>query len=228
MGRKILHPVLLFLVKMLLKVSVTGHEHVPPNGGLIVMINHIAFLDPAVVTAAFPRPVTSMAKAEAFSLPLWGPLVRLYGAIPVRRDAGDIEAVRQAIRVVSAGNALLIAPEGTRSPTYSLQPGKEGVVAIATRTGAPVIPVAVTGTHRSKRNWLRLRRAPVTVTIGRPFTFLPAARRDRRAATDEAMYRLAALLPEPFRGVYADLDRAAGHYTQAADGVEAPENARRR
>ncbi|MFQ5613071.1 MAG: lysophospholipid acyltransferase family protein [Anaerolineae bacterium] len=219
MARKFIHILLVTVVKLLLKVTVSGAENVPPSGPLIIMMNHIAFLDPVVVTACFPRWVVSMAKAEAFSLPVWGPLIKIYGAFPIERGAGDVGAIRQAIRVLQQGNVLLMAPEGTRSRSYSLQPAQEGLVTVATRSGAPVIPVAITGAHQAKRNWLRLRRAPIQIAIGQPFAFKESARRQRRAAIDEAMARLAAILPEPFRGVYSDLSGATSTHLAA---LEAP------
>jgi 1-acyl-sn-glycerol-3-phosphate acyltransferase len=224
MARKVLHTILVWLVRLLFNVSVTGIEHVPPSGPLILIINHIAFLDPVLITAVFPREVVSLTKVEVLSLPVWGPLVRRYGVVSIQRGQGDIAAVRQAIDLVSSGRTLLIAPEGTRSSTYRLQTGKKGLVTIATRTKAAIIPAAITGAHQVKRNWLRLRRPPIEVTIGQPFLFRPAARRRRQPATDEAMYRLAEILPEPFRGVYGDLSQKTGLYTSTvgADQMQAP------
>jgi 1-acyl-sn-glycerol-3-phosphate acyltransferase len=213
MRLKLLNIVLFMLRLTLTKPEVSGKENVPPTGPLIVMINHIHALDPYVVVAVFPRPVTAMAKIEVFDVPIFGFLTRAYGVIPIQRGQVDMHAVRRSLEVLQAGGALLIAPEGTRSPTNSLQQGKEGMAFIAARTGAPVIPVGVTGTEDAESCWRRLRRVPVRVSIGKPFRLdagdEPPRRRVLRAMTDEAMYQLAAILPPEYRGVYGDIDEAS-------------------
>jgi 1-acyl-sn-glycerol-3-phosphate acyltransferase len=151
-----------------------------------------------------------MSKVEVFDIPLIGFLTRAYGTIPIQRGQGDSRALRQSLQVLREGGVLLISPEGTRSPTYSLQQGKEGMALLAARTGAPIIPVAITGTEQRVRYWRRLRRVPVRILIGNPFYLDPGEERPRRpilrAMTDEAMYQLAATLPPEYRGIYGNLD----------------------
>ncbi len=132
--------------------------------------------------------------------------------IPVRRDEFDRRAVQQVLEVLGVGEIVLVAPEGTRGP--QLQLGKEGIAYLASRSGAPVIPVAITGT----RGFPALRfTAPwkgpgAHLTFGRPFRYKAvyrhAGREDLRRMTDEAMYILASMLPPSQRGVYADLSQA--------------------
>jgi len=220
MSRKLINALLRGLYFLLLKLEVSGAENVPPTGPLILMINHIDALDPFIAVGVFPRPVTPMSKVELFDLPLIGILARAYGAFPIRRGQVDKRAIRQAFRVLHEGGVLLIAPEGTRSPTYSLQRGKEGIALIAARTGAPIIPMAITGTEHAGRHWWRLRRASVRVVIGQPFRLVPNGVQVRRpllrAMTDQAMYRLAAILPPAYRGVYGNLDEATGSHLIAS------------
>ncbi len=198
-----------FLVKV---EGVEGLEHFPPQGAAILMINHIAFVDPIVVLGLMPRDIIPMAKVEAFHYPVVGILPKLWGAIPVRRQEADRAAIRAALRVLQAGEVLLLAPEGTRNPT--LGRGKLGVAYLATRTGAPVIPVAVTGTKGFPTiRPARWRQPGARVRLGRPFRFRwqGSGRPDHtllRKMTDEAMYVLAAMLPADLRGVYADLSQA--------------------
>lgn len=212
MRRKLLNTLLRILYFLLLKLEVSGTENVPPTGSLILMINHIDALDPFIVVGIFPRSVTPMSKIEVFDLPLIGILARAYGAFPIRRGQVDKDALRQSYRVLQEEGVLLIAPEGTRSPTYGLQRGKEGMALIAARTGASIIPVGVTGTEDVDHYWRRLRRAPVCITIGEAFRLDPGAERVRRpllrVMTDEAMYQLAATLPPAYRGIYKNLDEA--------------------
>lgn len=198
--------------RFLLKFDrVNGTENFPESGPVIVMINHIAFVDPIVVMANLPRNVVPMAKIEAYQYPVWGIFPKLWEVIPVRRQSIDRRALRHALNVLRAGESILIAPEGTRGP--ELQRGKEGVAFLATRTQATIVPAAIEGTKGfpsiNPRRW----RAPgAVVTIGKPFRFVTDADGAGgdllRKMTDEAMYVLAAMLPEERRGVYSDLENA--------------------
>lgn len=216
MRRKLINALLHVLYFILFKLQVSGTERVPPSGPLILMINHIDALDPFIVVGIFPRPVTPMSKIEVFDLPLIGILAHAYGAFPIRRGQVDKRALRHAFRVLGDGGVLLMAPEGTRSPTHSLQRGKEGMALIAVRTNALIIPVAITGTEHAGSYWRRLRRAPIRIVIGEPFQLDAGGEQVRRpllrSMTDEAMYQLAAILPPAYRGVYGDLDQATRSY----------------
>ena len=188
-----------------------GLENFPAEGPVIVMINHIALIDPAVVLGALPRNVVPMAKIEVYRYPVIGYLAKLWQVIPVRRQEFDRQAIRQALGVLKAGECILVAPEGTRSP--SLQKGKEGVAYLGLKSGAPIIPVAVTGSKGFPTlNPLRWLRTGATVKVGRAFRFINGEGRFElehlRLMTDEAMYVLAGMLPEDHRGVYGDLSRA--------------------
>ncbi len=191
--------------------GIDGLEHFPASGPAILMINHIAFVDPIVVLGCLPRNIVPMAKAEVYRYPIWGIFPWLWQVIPVHRGEVDRTALRLAQRVLQAGEVVLLAPEGTRSP--ALQTGKEGVAYLASRTGAPVIPVAVEGTEGFPSIGRARWRGPgAHVRLGRPFRFRArgerVGREDLRRMTDEAMYVLAAMLPERRRGVYVDLSKA--------------------
>jgi len=109
-----------------------------------------------------------------------------------------------------------MAPEGTRSKEYCLQPGHDGMTFIARRANAPVLPMAITGVKDFSSNLKRLRRTDVKIVIGKPFRFRPGGEKVRRDVlhqmTEEAMYQLAAILPPEYRGVYSDLDSATGRF----------------
>lgn len=188
-----------------------GIENLPERGPTIVMINHIAFVDPIVVLASLPRNIVPMAKVEAYSYPVWGVFPKMWEVIPVRRQAIDRRALRHAMNVLRAGEGILIAPEGTRSP--QLQEGKEGVAFLGTRSEAAIVPVAVEGTEGFPTLELDRWKGPgAVVRIGRPFRFINPDASSRRAPlrkmTDEAMYLLAGMLPPERRGVYSDLENA--------------------
>lgn len=192
--------------------SVAGLENIPPTGAAIICINHIALVDPIVVLGVVPRVIVPLAKIEVYSYPIVGILPRMYGVIPVRRGEFDRRALDMAQEVLRAGEIVLVAPEGTRSA--AMQRGKEGLAFLATRTQAPIIPVGVDGTvgypSISPRRW---RQGGARITIGTPFRYRPSqgrmTRERLRLMTDEAMYRVAELLPPSRRGVYSDLTRAS-------------------
>lgn len=193
-----------FLVKF---ERVDGLENLPREGPVIAIYNHIAFVDPVVILGVLPRNVVPLAKEEVYDYPGIGIFPRLWNVINVRRGEIDREAIRRSLQVLEAGEVILIAPEGTRNP--SMARGKEGVAYLALKSNAPVVPVAITGSEDFPTLKLERWRQPgVHIRIGQPFRFRVSEGRDRdllRQMTDEAMYRLACLLPESRRGVYADL-----------------------
>jgi len=198
--------------RVLAKVErVEGLDNFPESGPAILMINHIALIDPIVVLGCLPRNIVPMAKVEVYSYPIVGILPRIWQPIPVHRGEIDRRALRMALEVLSSGEVILVAPEGTRGTC--LQRGKEGVAYLGTRSGAPIIPIAIVGTEGfpsvSPKRW---RQPGAVARLGRPFRFRSYSRRpgrdELRRMTDEAMYELAAMLPEERRGEYADLSQA--------------------
>ena len=198
---------------LLVKVDhVEGIEKVPIKGPAILMINHINFVDPFVVLHVMTRNIVPMAKIEVYSYPIVGIFPRIYGVIPVQREEIDRKAVQGALDVLKAGEIILVAPEAHRSP--QLRRGKEGIAYLATRAAVPIVPVAIDGTvgFPSFRLSSRWREPGANVCFGDPFLFKNTGQRAGRdmlrIMTDEAMYILAAMLPEYRRGVYADLSLA--------------------
>lgn len=193
-------------------VKVEGLENIPKRGPAILLINHIAFVDPIVVLHVVPRNIVPLAKIEVYDYPVIGIFPRLWKVIPIRREEVDRRAVQNALAVLKAGEIILVAPEGTRGSM--LQRGKEGVAYLASRSGAPIVPVMLEGTPDFPTLPLteKWSEGGVYVRFGRPFRFRPdlkrANREQLRLMTDEAMYILAALLPESRRGVYSDLSKA--------------------
>jgi 1-acyl-sn-glycerol-3-phosphate acyltransferase len=189
-----------------------GLEHLPPSGPAILMINHIAFIDPIVVMGNLPRNVVPLAKAEVYRIPVWGVFPRLWNVIPVHRAELDRRALERALQVLAAGEVILLAPEATRHD--ALAEAREGVAYLGHKSGAPIIPVAIEGTSGYPAlvgPWNR-HRPRAYFRLGPPFRYKPVLgrlpRERLRLMTDEALYQLAALLPEHRRGYYADLTRA--------------------
>ncbi len=189
-------------------------DNVPETGPAILMINHISFVDPFVVLHVLKRNIVPMAKVEAYDYPIVGIFPRMWHVIPVRRTEVDRRAITMALDVLRAGEIILVAPEGTRSRNHELQEGKEGIAFLASRSGAPVIPVAISQTVGFPSVWpsARWRGPGAVVRFGRPFRFKPEFQRPDRAQlrkmTDEALYVLASMLPPEQRGYYGDLSKA--------------------
>ena len=192
--------------------QVDGMENIPAKGSGIILINHIAFIDPIVVLHALNRNIVPLAKVEAYDYPLIGLFPKMWGVVPIKRDEVDRRAIQIAMSILNAGEIILVAPEGTRH--HELQVAKVGLAYLASRTDAPVIPVAIDGTpgfpvFRTAKRW---RQPGAHIRIGKPFRFHPDLKRARgnelRLMTEEAMYVLSSLLPQNRRGVYSDLSQA--------------------
>jgi 1-acyl-sn-glycerol-3-phosphate acyltransferase len=192
--------------------SIQGQENIPKTGPAILMINHIAMIDPIVLLPFANRRITPMAKIEVYNYPVVGILPRIYGVIPVRREEFDRRAIRQALDVLEAGEIILVAPEGTRGP--ELKQGKEGIAYLASRSGAPIVPTALKGTRGfpALRFSSRWRKPGVDIRFGPPFRYHQGYRKARqdilRQMTDEAMFVLSSMLPPEQRGFYSDLEKA--------------------
>jgi 1-acyl-sn-glycerol-3-phosphate acyltransferase len=221
--RRVVKAIIRFLIWLLLRMEVTGLEHIPSDGPIILAISHTNFLDPVLAMAVCPRPVESVSKIENFRLFIFGPLVRLYGVIPIRRGEVDRRALSEAAEVLERGKVLIIAPEGTRSGVGRLQKGRGGLAYIAARTGALIVPVGIIGGEGFWPNLVRLRRTPVKMVLGQPFRFVARGRSlDRQALarmTTEAMHQLAATLPPERRGRYADLEAATEEWLEFPGGM---------
>jgi 1-acyl-sn-glycerol-3-phosphate acyltransferase len=190
---------------------------IPANGPLILVGNHVNFLEaPILITHLQPRPVVALVKDTTWNNPALGALFSLWKAIPIRRGEVDMTAFREALRILKEGKILAIAPEGTRSGNGVLQKGQTGIVPLAIKSGAPILPVAYFGGELFWKNLRGLNRTPFTIRVGRPFTLrvnatLPT-KEEREQMTAEIMYQMAALLPPAYRGVYADMENATQRY----------------
>ena len=195
------------------KVDTEPIHRIPTEGPLILVCNHINFLEaPVMYSHLQPRRLTGLAKAETWDDPLLGPLFSLWEAIPVRRGEADLEALRMAWKALEQGKILAIAPEGTRSGDGRLMRGHPGIVPLALHANYPLLPVAYFGHEVFPQNIRHLQRTPFHVRVGRKFTIKPPASRlnsvQRQAITDEIMYQLAMLLPENNRGFYSQVECA--------------------
>ncbi len=204
----VLRLVALLVARLLFRVEVRGAEHVPPTGAAMIVANHSSVLDPPIVGAVAPRPLHFMAKAELFSIPLLGRLIRAVNARPVRREGADARALREALRILESGHALLVFPEGTRGAEGVLRGGKAGAGMLALLSGAPVVPAYVEGTGRAlPRGRVLPRPVKVRVSFGAPLSFgkVEGAHRKERylEASREMMAAIARLKHAAERGMTA-------------------------
>jgi 1-acyl-sn-glycerol-3-phosphate acyltransferase len=213
------------LTGILCRVGDIQSEKVPDHGPLIIISNHVNFLElPVLYTRLLPRPMMGFAKAETWDNPALGFLAGLWGGIPLHRGEANAAAIRQALKALEAGYILGVTPEGTRSGHGRLQHGNPGVVLLALRSGAPLLPLVFWGGELFWDNLPRLRRTDFDAAVGQSFTLdaggVMVNKQVRREMTDEIMYQMAALLPPAYRGVYADLSNATESYLRFPPGVE--------
>lgn len=202
------------IIWLVSRPEVQGLENVPAEGSFAIAANHLGRLDAILVYYFTNRKDIILLVAEKYQkIPLARWFARKLDAIWVDRFNADFNALRKALDRLRGGGVLVLAPEGTRSPTGALIEGRPGISYLAAKAGVPIIPVGLAGTEdRRVLSYLkRLRRAPIRVRIGRPFYLPPVPRENRDQAlkdyTDEIMCRIAALLPPDYRGVYADHPR---------------------
>lgn len=197
----------LFLIRLLTRIQVEGEENIPATGPLVLAPNHMHMLDIPVIFGYLSRRTVVFAADKWQKNPFFGPLLSFFGdAIYVSRGVPDRKALALAQDVLKAGGVLGLAPEGTRSRTGGLQRGRTGVVYLANRGNALILPVAAFGQEKAFACWLRLRKVPICLRFGTPI-HLPAGKLrapELDAHTDELMMALARMLPPQYRGVYAD------------------------
>jgi len=175
------------LMRLLFRLETHGTEHVPMTGPVLLASNHVSLLDPPLVGGAAPRELHFMAKEELFRIPLLGRLITALNARPVKRDGSDGRALKAAIRLLAEGHALLVFPEGTRGVEGRFGEGKAGAGMLAVMSGAPVVPVLVSGSgHALPAGRAVPRPAKVRVTFGRPLHFKARADGDRKERYREA------------------------------------------
>jgi len=198
-----------FLINKLTRTEFFDVENIPASGGVIIAINHLNYMDtPVLFVNPRRKDITALVTTKYQKNLFMRWFTESARAIWIDRDVADFTAIRKAAKVLADGWALGIAPEGTRSKTGQLQEGKPGTIMLAAKTKVPIVPVGITGTEHSIKRILRFKRPKINVRFGPAFTipeFKPGDRSEElKYWTDELMRRIAALLPQEYRGVYAD------------------------
>ena len=181
--------------KLYARWQIVGIENVPRSGGLLIAANHTSNLDPLMGWAAIygTRRMWGVAKAELFESAASRYLMACIGTIPVKRGTADRLMLRRVLELLSVGEAVGIFPEGTRSLDGKLNMPQPGVALLVQKSGVPVLPVAILGTHEMlPRGAKNFRRVPLKLVFGTPLHFPADAKRD--AITGAIMQAIAALM----------------------------------
>jgi len=196
-----------------MRLRVVGVERVPTSGGVMLISNHLGLIDPLPIGLRLPRQMRMLGKIEIFRRFLLGDIARIAGAVPIRRGESDREALVTTLDLLKAGECLLVFPEGTYAHApkpVGMLPFKTGAAWLALRSGCAVVPVGIAGTERVwhwKRGWRPWRRPRVSVVFGEPYTVQQqpgvSLKIALQAAAEQMAELIADLLPERYRGVYA-------------------------
>jgi 1-acyl-sn-glycerol-3-phosphate acyltransferase len=191
----------------------------PKHGPLIAIANHTGQIEvPLLFAHLQPRKITGWAKGEAWDNLFLRWVFNTWGIIPVRRGEADMSALKLALKALAEGKIFGLAPEGTRNKTGKLIRAMPGTVIIALHSGAPIIPIAHWGGENYLSNLKRFKRTDFHIRLGEPFRLnvegVKVTGEVRQQIVDEMMYQLAALLPEEYRGEYADMSKATEKYIQ--------------
>lgn len=205
------------LSSAILRIDDMQFARIPDQGPLILIANHVDIMEiPAIYPRLQPRRAIPLVLADRWNAGWSRFLLDVMEAVPIRRGESDVAAMRKGLEVLRAGDILFVAPEGTRSGHGRLQQGRPGVVLLALRSGAPLLPIAHYGIESYQKNLRRLRRTDFHIVVGKPFHLnageVKVTHQVRQQMVDEVMYQMAALLPPAYRGVYSDLSAATETY----------------
>ena len=189
------------------RLEVTGREAVPPYGPLIVVSNHLSFTDPPLLVASLTRSLYFIAKRPWFAGALSKYAMGRIHVSPFDRSSMRIDAVRTMLELLARDKAVVVFPEGHRSPDHTMKQGMLGIVYVALKSQAPILPVGLTGTEKLRGWRMPAPLCRLRANIGQPFT-LPViegrpSREVMQSIVDMIMGRIAALLPQEYRGDYA-------------------------
>jgi 1-acyl-sn-glycerol-3-phosphate acyltransferase len=202
-----------FVINLIARVNIHGFENIPEEGGFVIATNHLGRLDVVLLFYALEGDFILTIAEKYEHHWLFGPIGNAIDGIWLDRFNADVGAIRKVLTRMKTGGILVIAPEGTRSKTEAMAEGKPGVAYLAVKAGLPIVPVGLTGTEdrvvvdRLKR----FKKSEIKIIVGKPFNLPPLPKKDRDANlkqyTDEIMCQIGALLPEKYRGVYANHPR---------------------
>jgi 1-acyl-sn-glycerol-3-phosphate acyltransferase len=196
------------------KVELSGMENIPDHNRYVVVFNHVSLVEVPFIAAFWPRIIEIIGAAAVWERPGVSIVAKMWAGVQVDRTQFDREVFNQVMKVFEDDRPLMISPEGGRSHSPGLRRGKSGVAYIIDKVDALVIPAAVVGnTMDFLDKGLKGKRPPIQMIVGEPFKLPPLEGRGekrrvmRQKNTDIIMARLASLLPENYRGVYAEYEK---------------------
>ncbi|WP_321991372.1 lysophospholipid acyltransferase family protein [Marispirochaeta aestuarii] len=202
--------VVYLLIRVACRIESSELEKVPRTGPLLVVFNHINFLEaPLFYLLMRPRRIYGVMKVELSRVPVVKNIARRWGGIPLKRGAPPSAAFRRVGELLSEGAIIGLAPEGTRSRNGHLQKGNPGVVTLALQNDVPILPVAHYGSQNLWKNLKRFKRTQIHFKVGTPFKLAAPERvnkESRRLLTDQMMKQMALLLPPELRGEYSRIN----------------------
>jgi 1-acyl-sn-glycerol-3-phosphate acyltransferase len=215
--RGLITNVMKFGLHILCRIDAPDLNKLPKCGPLIIYGNHTGSIEvPVLFGEIFPRPLTGWAKVESWDNWFLNFIFTLWQGIPIHRGEADLSALKKAMKALNEGCIFGISPEGTRNKTGKLIRAKPGIVLLALQAKVPIMPIAHWGGENFLPNLKRFKRTDFHIRVGEPFRINTNESRIsgdvRQEIADEMMYRLAALLPEDYRGEYSDLEKATGKY----------------
>ena len=222
---RLVNEVIYWALRIFVHIEADDLSQVPQKGPLLLITNHINFLEGPIVYTDLQhrheRDLTGFAKIEFWDNPITAFLFDTWDTIPLRRGEADLSAIKEAVARIKAGAVFAMAPEGTRSSNAQLLRAHAGIAMLAHMSGAPILPIAGFGHENYVDDLKHFRRPNYHLIMGKPFRLDAGANRVkgdiRQEMADEIMYQLAALLPERYRGVYTDLSKATTKYLKFDD-----------
>jgi 1-acyl-sn-glycerol-3-phosphate acyltransferase len=199
------------IFRALARITITGADQIPCGKPYVVAMNHVSIFDPPFAAAFWPEQLEIIGAIDVFAKPGQGQLLRLYGVVPVHRGDYDRPLLTKIVSMIKSGHPLLIAPEGARSHDPAMRRARPGIAYIVEKTGVPVVPVGLVGT--TEDFWQRARlgeKPPLVMRIGKPVILPPITtlgtqkHAARQQNADLVMSYIAGLLPEEYRGAYAN------------------------
>jgi 1-acyl-sn-glycerol-3-phosphate acyltransferase len=209
--RDFIRSLIRLIFNLIARVEVRGYENLPKEGSFVITTNHLGIADVPIAFYALDRWDMFVMIGEKWqNVGLFRWVGKYFNFVFIDRFNPDIKTLRRVISLMQENNILVIAPEGTRSRTGALIEAKPGASYLAAKLNRPIVPVGITGTEDQAllANLKKLRRGYITVTAGPVFILPPLPRENRdetlQQYTDDIMCHIAALLPEKYRGVYAN------------------------
>ena len=187
-------------VVLFFRIRHSGQHHLPREGGALLLSNHQSYFDPVLLGVATRRPLTYLARKGLFGFGPFRWLIESLNAIPIDRDAGGREGLKQTLERLKRAEIVVVFPEGTRTPDGEVQPLKPGFAVLARRAGVPVVPAAIEGAYAC---WPRRQKLPgpgvIQVHFGTPLSPEELKAYDSRQLVAEVERRIRACHAEARR-----------------------------